>query len=429
MNVADSEMIATILKNKNYLITKNIEEASVILLNTCSVRENAEQKIYKRLEQIQQYRKKNPNLIIGLLGCMPQRIDVDSLIKNNILHFAAGPDSYRRLDYIIKKSENQSIIDIALSHTENYEDILSEQILYPSVSVFVPIMRGCNNYCSYCVVPYTRGRERSRSVSSIINDIEYNCENRKKEIILLGQNVNSYCSEDNNKLINFANLLAILAKRFSNVRFRFATSHPKDLTDDLLYTISEHPNICRSIHLPMQSGSDRILSLMNRNYTIKWYLNRVEAIYKIIPMVTISTDIIAGFCSETKEDHQLTLHAMKEANFIHAYMFKYSERPGTIAATKYKDNVPEDVKIRRLNQIIELQNKLSLENNKNDIGKIFEVLVEGYSKRNKSELMGRSSQNKVVVFEASVERYPPGALVKVKITDCTSATLKGVLLI
>lgn len=429
MNVADSEMVATILKDRNFIITRNIQDADIVLLNTCSIRENAEQKIYKRLEQIkQQHGKQKPDIVVGLIGCMSERVDVQSLIDKKLIHFAAGPDSYQRIGNIIEQAKTERVIDIVLSHTENYEDIIPEQILYPSISVFVPIMRGCENYCAYCVVPFTRGKERSRSMTSILAEVEHHCNRGAKEIILLGQNVNSYRYVDSEHTISFASLLSTLARQFPHTRFRFATSHPKDLSDELLYTIAEHENICRSIHLPMQSGSDRILQLMNRNYTRDWYLKRVEAIYNIIPDCTISTDIIAGFCTETEKDHQLTLSAMQHAGFFHAYMFKYSERPGTLAARKYKDDVPEEVKIRRLNEIIQLQQHLSLQSNQGDIGKIFDVLVEGPSKRNRAELMGRTSQNKVVVFKAQAKHYPPGSYARVHIVNCTSATLKGKLL-
>jgi tRNA-2-methylthio-N6-dimethylallyladenosine synthase len=425
MNVADSELIATVLKGEEYEIAESPQDSDVILINTCSIRDNAEQRIHKRLAELQHLRRKNKNLRIGIIGCMAERMGDGLFEKDGFVNFLAGPDSYRNIAAIIQSSESERVTDIVLSHTETYEDILPKKILDEGVSAFVPVMRGCENFCTYCVVPFTRGKERSRTLHSIAEEIRQHVLNGVAEITLLGQNVNSYLYEEEVEKIDFSDILQRLAEEFETTRFRFATSHPKDLSDKLLNVIASHPNICRSIHLPMQSGSNEVLKRMNRKYTIEWYLERVSAIKKIIPDCTISTDIIAGFCGETEDDHMKTIWAMKEAGFFHAFMFKYSERPGTAAAKVLNDDVSEEVKTRRLTEIIDLQNQLSALHNSNDKGLQFEVLVEGQSKRSKDELMGRTSQNKVVIFPADIEKYPPGSYVHVKITSVSSATLRG----
>ena len=425
MNVSDSELIATILTHHNFNITHNIKEAEVILINTCSIRDNAEQRIHKRISQLQHLRKKNRSLRIGIIGCMAERMGESLFEKKGFVNFLAGPDGYRNISTLIETSENQRVADILLSHTETYEDILSEKILDTGISAFVPIMRGCENFCTYCVVPFTRGKERSRPSSSVLNEIESHAAQNIREITLLGQNVNSYMSSEHGQDIDFSDLLEIAARKFPKIRFRFATSHPKDISDKLLYVIAANENICKSVHLPMQSGSSQILHRMNRKYTREWYLERISAIKRIIPDCTVSTDIIVGFCGETEDDHQQTLTAMEEAGFFLAYMFKYSERPGTAAAKVLNDDVSEEQKTKRLNEVINLQQTLSKRNNQGDVGKIFEVLVENVSKRNEQELMGRSSQNKVIVFPGKLSDYPAGSLVTVKVIGFTSATLKG----
>jgi tRNA-2-methylthio-N6-dimethylallyladenosine synthase len=425
MNVADSEMIATILKNNDYTLTADVKDAEIILINTCSIRDNAEQRIHKRIKQLQHLRKKNSGLKIGIIGCMAERMGELLFENEGNVNFLAGPDAYRNISSIIKESALHRVTDIVLSKTETYEDILPEKILEIGVSAFVPIMRGCENFCSYCVVPFTRGKERSRKPASVENEIRAHAGKGIREITLLGQNVNSFIFEENNTRIDFPDLIGFLAERFRQLRFRFATSHPKDISDKLLHAIAAHDNICKSIHLPMQSGSSDVLKRMNRKYTREWYLERIDAIRRIIPGCTVSTDIIAGFCGETDEDHKQTLSAMNEAGFFYAFMFKYSERPGTAAAKILKDDVPEEIKTARLSEIINRQIELSAVNNRADVGKSFEVMTENVSKRNEKELMGRSSQNKVIVFPGSLEKFPPGSLVNVKVTGYTSATLKG----
>jgi tRNA-2-methylthio-N6-dimethylallyladenosine synthase len=425
MNVADSEMIATILKNNDYSLSADIKDAEVILINTCSIRDNAEQRIHKRISQLQHLRKKNPGLKIGIIGCMAERMGDLLFEKEGNVNFLAGPDAYRNITSIIEESASRRVTDIVLSHTETYEDILPEKLLEHGISAFVPIMRGCENFCSYCVVPFTRGKERSRKPESVAHEVDAHAEKGIREITLLGQNVNSYFFQDSEKTYDFPDLLTMLAVRHNNIRFRFATSHPKDISDKLLFTIAEFDNICKSIHLPMQSGSSEVLKRMNRKYTREWYLERVEAIRRIIPDCTISTDIITGFCGETEDDHLQTLSAMKEAGFFYAFMFKYSERPGTAAAKVMKDDVSDDVKTSRLTEIINLQLGLSAEHNKADVGKIYQIMVEDVSKRNENELMGRSSHNKVIIFPGELGLYPAGSLVNIKVTGYTSATLKG----
>lgn len=427
MNVADSEIVANILKQNNYQIISDIKNSDIILINTCSIRDNAEQKIYRRVSQLEHLRKNKRNLKIGIIGCMAERLG-EKLFDNKIkINFLAGPDSYRNIINIIENSETERIMDIVLSNSETYDDIIPQNILNSGILAYVPIMRGCENFCSYCVVPYTRGKERSRNPDTIIKEIESHIKKNIKEIILLGQNVNSYLYKTENENIDFPDLILDIANRFPEIRIRFATSHPKDISDKLLYAIAENDNICKSIHLPIQSGSTDVLKRMNRGYTREWYLERVNAIKKIIPDCKISTDIICGFCGETEEEHRETLSAMKKAEYVFAYMFKYSEREGTRAFKTMKDDVPEEVKIKRLTEVINLQQQLSLSDNKSDVDKIYEVLVEGESKKKKTELMGRTSQNKVVVFKSNIKQTPIGSLVKVQITDYTSATLKGVI--
>ena len=420
MNVADSEVIASVMKMAGYDTCEHIEEADAILLNTCSVRENAENKIYNRLEALYALRKKRKGLIVGIVGCMAERVKED-LINHHHVDLVAGPDAYLSLPDLFASVEvGEKAINVELSTNETYRDVIPERICGNRVSGFVSIMRGCNNFCHYCIVPYTRGRERSREVDSILNEV---CDLRDKgfrEVTLLGQNVNSYQAGE----VGFPQLLALIAERVPEMRIRFTTSHPKDMSDETLQVIATHANICRHIHLPVQSGSNRILKLMNRKYTREWYLDRVAAIRRILPDCGLTTDIFVGYHSETEEDHQLSLSLMRECGYDSAFMFKYSERPGTYAAKHLPDDVPEETKIRRLNEMIALQNELSAESYRRDIGKTYEILVEGVSKRSKDQLFGRTQQNKVVVFDRG--RHHIGDFVQVRITDSSSATLKGV---
>lgn len=420
MNVADSEVIASIMKMAGYETCDNLDDADAILLNTCSVRENAENKIYNRLDTLNALRKKGRNLIVGVVGCMAERVKQD-LIESYDVDVVAGPDSYLSLPELFASAEmGEMAINVELSTTETYRDVLPERICGAHVGGFVSIMRGCNNFCHYCIVPYTRGRERSREVESILKEVVDLCDKGFKEVTLLGQNVNSYCCGD----VSFPQLLAKVAETVPSMRIRFTTSHPKDMSDETLEVIASHPNVCRHIHLPVQSGSNRILKLMNRKYTREWYLDRVAAIKRIVPDCGLTTDIFVGYHSETEEDHQLSLSLMRECGYDSAFMFKYSERPGTYASKHLPDNVPEETKIRRLNEMIALQNELSAESYRKDIGKTYEVLVEGVSKRSKSQLFGRTSQNKVVVFDRG--NHHIGDFVKVRITESSSATLKGI---
>jgi tRNA-2-methylthio-N6-dimethylallyladenosine synthase len=420
MNVADSEVIASIMKMAGYHTCDTLDQADAILLNTCSVRENAENKIYNRLEALHALQKKGKQLIIGVVGCMAERVKED-LIENHHVNLVAGPDSYLSLPELFASAEmGEKAINVELSTTETYRDIIPERVCGSHVSGFVSIMRGCNNFCHYCIVPYTRGRERSREVESILNEVKDLQNKGFKEVTLLGQNVNSYQCGD----VGFPQLLAIVAETVPAMRIRFTTSHPKDMSDETLEVIASHPNICRHIHLPVQSGSNRILKLMNRKYTREWYLDRVAAIRRIIPDCGLTTDIFVGYHSETEEDHQLSLSLMKEVGYDSAFMFKYSERPGTYASKHLPDDVPEETKLQRLNEMIALQNELSAESYKKDIGKTFEVLVEGVSKRSKQQLFGRTPQNKVVVFDRGTHHI--GDFVTVKVTESSSATLKGI---
>ena len=424
MNVADSEVVASIMKMADYDVCEKIEDADAVFLNTCSVRENAEQKIYNRLEALNVMRNKGKYFYIGVLGCMAEHVKND-LMNNHHTDLVAGPDSYLELPNLIAQVETgHKAINVELSTTETYRDIIPERICTNHVSGFVSIMRGCNNFCHYCIVPYTRGRERSRDIESIINECLDLQKRNYKEVTLLGQNVNSYKFEKDGEVIDFPTLLRRVAEAIPNMRVRFSTSHPKDMSDETLRVIAEVPNVCKHIHLPVQSGSSRILKLMNRKYTREWYLDRVDAIRRIIPDCGLSTDIFCGYCTETEEDHQESLSLMKICGYDSAFMFKYSEREGTYASKHIPDDIPEETKIRRLNELIALQNELSAESNKKDIGKEFVVLVEGFSKRSKEQFFGRTEQNKVVVFDR--ENHKIGDFVKVKVLESSSATLKGV---
>lgn len=425
MNVADSEVVASIMQMAGYTPCDTLDEADAVFMNTCSIRDNAEQKILNRLEFFHALRKKRKHLIVGVLGCMAERVKED-LITNHHVDLVAGPDAYLALpDLIASVEAGEKAINVELSTTETYRDVIPSRICGNRISGYVSIMRGCNNFCHYCIVPYTRGRERSRDVASILNEVNDLRQKGYKEVTLLGQNVNSYRFEqEDGSVITFPILLRTVAEAIPDMRVRFTTSHPKDMSDETLHVIAEVPNVCKHIHLPVQSGSSRILKLMNRKYTREWYLERVAAIRRIIPDCGLSTDIFSGFHSETEEDHQMSLSLMRECAYDSAFMFKYSERPGTYASKHLPDDVPEEVKIRRLNELIELQNQLSAESNAKDVGKTFEVLVEGISKRSKEQLFGRTEQNKVVVFDRGMHRI--GDFVKVRITDSSSATLKGI---
>ena len=430
MNVADSEVIASVMKMADYETCQSIDDADAVLLNTCSVRDNAEQKILNRLEALHAMRKKGRKLIIGVVGCMAERVK-DDLIEKHHADLVAGPDAYLSLPELFASAEvGEKAINVELSTTETYRDIIPERVCGGHISGFVSIMRGCNNFCHYCIVPYTRGRERSRDVESIINEVRDLQDRGFKEVTLLGQNVNSYRfiadgeERGESVIVDFPELLRRVANTFPKMRIRFTTSHPKDMSNDTLHVIAECPNVCRHIHLPVQSGSNRILGLMNRKYTREWYLDRVAAIRNILPDCGLTTDIFVGYHSETEEDHQMSLSLMKECGYDSAFMFKYSERPGTYASRHLPDDVSEETKIRRLNEMIALQNELSAESYRKDIGKEFEILVEGVSKRSKEQLFGRTQQNKVVVFDRGNHRI--GDFVKIRVTEASSATLKGV---
>ncbi len=427
MNVADSEVVASIMQMAGYEQTDDISEADAVFLNTCSVRENAENKIYHRLETLHAEnakRSKDGRRIIGVLGCMAERVKGE-LLENYHADLVAGPDSYLALPGLIAQCEmGQKAIDTELSATETYRDVMPSRSHGARLSGFVSIMRGCNNFCHYCIVPYTRGRERSRDVDSILREVGDLAEKGYKEVTLLGQNVNSYrCQTADGGEVTFPQLLRVVAEAAPQMRVRFTTSHPKDMSDETLEVIAQYPNVCRHIHLPVQSGSDRILKLMNRHYTREWYMSRVNAIKRIIPDCAITTDIFVGYHSETEEDHQMSLNLMREVGYASAFMFKYSERPGTYASKHLPDDVPEEVKIHRLNEMIKLQTELSAANYREDEGKIFDVLVENYSKRSREQLCGRTSQNKMVVFDKG--QHHIGDTVKVRITGSTSATLFG----
>ena len=424
MNVADSEVVASVMKMAGYETTDSLDDANAVFLNTCSVRDNAEQKIIHRLEALNALRRKGRKLIIGVLGCMAERVK-EQLLTDYGADLVAGPDAYLSLPDLVAQAElGQKAINIELSTTETYRDIIPQRLCGPQISGFVSIMRGCNNFCHYCIVPYTRGRERSRDVESILAEVRDLAARGYKEVTLLGQNVNSYQGRQNGTDgVDFAALLRLVARAVPEMRIRFSTSHPKDMGDETLRVIAEEPNVCRHIHLPVQSGSNRILKLMNRKYTREWYLERVAAIRRIVPDCGLSTDIFAGYCSETEDDHALSLSLMRECGYDSAFMFKYSERPGTYAARHLPDDVPEEVKVRRLEELIALQNELSAESNRRCIGHTYEVLIEGTSKRSREQLFGRTEQNKVVVFDRGTLR--PGQYATVRITDASSATLKG----
>ena len=423
MNVSDSEVVASVMQMAGYEMTECIEEADAIFVNTCSVRDNAEQKIYSRLQYFQSLRKKRKHLLVGVLGCMAERVK-DDLLKHHGVNLVAGPDSYMDLPNLIGAAEQGAdAINVELSMQETYKDVMPLKLPGVHISGFVSIMRGCNNFCTYCIVPYTRGRERSRDVESILNEIQDMRAKKFKEVTLLGQNVNSYLFEKDGEKVNFPLLLEKVALAAPDMRIRFVTSHPKDMSDETLHVIAKYPNICQYIHLPAQSGSTRILKVMNRKYTREWYLDRIAAIRRILPDCAISTDLFCGFHSETEEDYQETLSLMREVGYDSAYLFKYSERPGTYAAKHLKDDVPEEVKVARLQGMIDLQNKLSEASNLKDIGKTFEVLIEGFSKRSREQLYGRTSQNKVVIFDK--KNYHIGQFIKVKIYKASSATLFG----
>ena len=426
MNVADSEVVASVMQMAGYEACDTAEEADAVFLNTCSVRDNAEQKIYHRLAELNALRKKRGGrLILGVLGCMAERVKED-LIEHHHADLVAGPDAYLNLPALIAQVKLlQKAINKELSTTETYRDIVPQRLPGNRIGGYVSIMRGCNNFCHYCIVPYTRGRERSRDVESILREVRDLKERGYKEVTLLGQNVNSYrcVGTQENEVVTFPQLLRTVAHEAYPMRVRFTTSHPKDMSDETLYVIAEEPNVCKQIHLPVQSGSDKILKLMNRKYTREWYLDRVSAIRRIIPDCGLSTDIFVGYHDETEEDHQLSLSLMREVGYDSAFMFKYSERPGTYASKHLPDNVPEEEKIRRLNELIQLQTEMSAIANKRDEGKEFEVLVEGYSKRSRQQLCGRTEQGKMVVFDKGA--HHPGELVQVRITGSTSATLFG----
>jgi tRNA-2-methylthio-N6-dimethylallyladenosine synthase len=421
MNFSDTQIVNSIMTDHDFETTDQINDADLIFINTCSIRDNAEKRVRARLQEFKRYKKQKPGLIIGVLGCMAERLKEQLIEQEKMVDVIVGPDAYRDLPRLLNVAETgQKAINVILSADETYADISPVRIDGSGVTAFISIMRGCENFCSYCVVPYTRGRERSRDPQTIVDEAAALFMEGYREVTLLGQNVNSYrCSDDS----GFPELMARVAAIDPALRVRFATSHPKDLSDNLLQTMAAWPNICRSIHLPVQSGSDHMLKRMNRRYTRNWYLNRIQAIRQFLPDCALSTDIISGFSSETEEDHQQTLDLMREVGYDYAYMFKYSERPNTLAAKKYKDDVPEEVKSRRLREIIDLQQELSLLSNQKDVGKTFEVLVENESKKSKKELSGRNSQNKVVVFPRI--NHQPGNYVRVKITACTPATLRG----
>ncbi|MCB2197264.1 MAG: tRNA (N6-isopentenyl adenosine(37)-C2)-methylthiotransferase MiaB [Bacteroidetes bacterium] len=426
MNVADSEVVASVLEEKGYTVTEDINDADVILVNTCSIRENAEQRVWGRLDVFKQVKKKKPELTVGVIGCMAERLKEKLIEEDKTVDIVVGPDAYRELPNLLENAESgQKGVNVILSKEETYADINPVRLDKNKISAFVSIMRGCNNMCSYCIVPYVRGGERSRDPKSIVREVEDLYNKGYKEVTLLGQNVDSYFwdAENEEDQIRFAQLLEMTAKISPKLRIRFSTSHPKDMSDEVLYTMAMYNNICNHIHLPAQSGSTKVLEAMNRGYTREWYMDRINAIKRILPDCSISTDIMTGFPAETEEDHQDTLSLMEWVNYDFAYMFKYSERPKTYAARHLKDDISEGTKTRRLTEIINLQNKLSEKSKKGDLGKVFEVLVEGVSKKSSEELFGRTSQNKVVVFPK--KDFKVGDYVFVEITDCTSATLIG----
>ena len=432
MNFSDSEIVASILNGEGFGATRNFEEADLVLINTCSIREKAEQTVRKRLTEFKKIKQNKPGLLVGVLGCMAERLKSKFLEEEQLVDIVVGPDAYRSLPALVEEAETgQKSVNVLLSRDETYADISPVRLDSNGVTAFVSIMRGCNNMCSFCVVPFTRGRERSRDAASIVKECKQLFDNGFREVTLLGQNVDSYYVPQppekgiEKPAITFATLLEMVAQISPLLRIRFSTSHPKDITDDVLHTIAKYENICRYIHLPVQSGSTRILQLMNRTYTKEWYLAKVDRIREIIPDCGISSDVIAGFCTEAEEDHQETLRVMQYSKYDMSYMFIYSERPGTLAQRRYADDVAEDIKKRRLTEIVGLQNRLSSESNRKDIGKTFKVLIEGDSKRSADDWMGRNTQNKVVVFPKGNSKFKKGDYVMVKVTDSTQATLLG----
>ena len=442
MNVADSEVVASVMGMAGYEVCQTADEADAVFLNTCSVRDNAEQKILSRLDYYNSLRRRGRRLILGVLGCMAERVR-EELLEQHGVDLVAGPDSYLSLPDLIAQAElGHKAINVELSLTETYRDVVPQRICGPHISGFVSIMRGCNNFCHYCIVPYTRGRERSRDVESILREVRDLRDRGYKEVTLLGQNVNSFispldisqlnnlftdkpvCEVANGEMVKFPDLLRLVAHAVPEMRVRFTTSHPKDMSDETLRVIAEEPNVCRHIHLPVQSGSNEVLKRMNRKYTREWYLDRVAAIRRIVPDCGLSTDIFAGYCGETEEDHQLSLSLMRECQYDSAFMFKYSERPGTYASKHMSDDIPEEVKIRRLNELIALQNQLSSESNQRCVGREYDVLLEGISKRSREQLFGRTEQNKVVIVDRLGHHI--GDTIRVRITEASSATLKGV---
>lgn len=429
MNFSDSEIVASILQNNGYQATANFENADLVMINTCSIREKAEQTIRKRLTEFRKVKENNKGMLIGVLGCMAERLKAKLLEEEKLVDLVAGPDAYRSLPTIIAEAgSGQRSVNVLLSREETYADISPVRLNSNGVTAFISIMRGCNNMCSFCVVPFTRGRERSRAATSIVEEAKQLFQQGYREVTLLGQNVDSYyfTGAENEAPITFAQLLEMVAGVHPLLRVRFSTSHPKDITGDVLAAMSKYKNICRYIHLPVQSGNNRILQLMNRTYTREWYKAKVDEIRRIIPDCGISSDIIAGFCSETEADHRDTLDIMEYCQYDMSYMFFYSERPGTLAAKRYKDDVPEEIKKERLQEIVALQNKLSLQSNQQDLGKTFEVLIEGDSKKSDAFWMGRNTQNKVLVFPKENHLLQKGNYAYVKVTDCTKATLMGI---
>jgi len=429
MNFADSEIVASLLQKEGYGVTTEIADADYVLINTCAIRDNAEQRIRKRLRELRAQQQQNPRLRIGILGCMAERLQSQLMVEEENVSFVVGPDAYRRLPDLLAKVREYGVktAETELSTTETYDDIEPVRLNSNGISAYISIMRGCQNYCAYCVVPYTRGRERSRNPETIVDEARNLWQQGYKEVTLLGQNVNSYCWKDGENIVDFPELMRRVAEVNPRMRVRFATSHPKDLSDRLLEVMAQYDNICKCIHLPVQSGSDRMLKLMNRHYGSAWYLDRIAAIRKYMPDCSITTDVIAGFCSETVEEHQMTLDMFRKVRYDYAYMFKFSMRPNTYAEKHLVDDVPDAEKTRRLEEIIALQGQIALENNQQEIGKTYEVLVEGESHRSKEQLFGRNSQNKVIVFDR--HDVQPGQFVRVKVVRCTAATLIGELVV
>lgn len=425
MNFADSEIVASLLQKEGYGVTTEIADADYVLINTCAIRDNAEQRIRKRLRELRAQQQQNPRLRIGILGCMAERLQSQLMVEEENVSFVVGPDAYRRLPDLLAKVREYGVktAETELSTTETYDDIEPVRLNSNGISAYISIMRGCQNYCAYCVVPYTRGRERSRNPETIVDEARNLWQQGYKEVTLLGQNVNSYRWKDCENVVDFPELMRRVAEVNPRMRVRFATSHPKDLSDRLLEVMAQYDNICKCIHLPVQSGSDRMLKLMNRHYDAAWYLDRIAAIRKYMPDCSITTDVIAGFCSETVEEHQMTLDMFRKVRYDYAYMFKFSMRPNTYAEKHLVDDVTDAEKTRRLEEIIALQGQIALENNQQEIGKTYEVLVEGESHRSKEQLFGRNSQNKVIVFDR--HDVQPGQYVRVKVVRCTAATLIG----